>query len=59
MNRGWARRGSGGNGKEWGEVVAMVGGVGGEISFVAIVSENMGKGDAKLGSNLRKQNQPD
>lgn len=31
----------------------------GGISFVAIVSENMGKGDAKLGSNLRKQNQPD
>lgn len=32
---------------------------GGKISFVAIVSENMGKGDAKLGSNLRKQNRPD
>ena len=45
-SRGWARRG-GGNGKEWGE--------GGGVSFVAIVSVNMGKGVAKLGSNPRKK----
>ena len=46
-SRGWARRG-GGNGKEWGEG-------GGGVSFVAIVSVNMGKGVAKLGSNPRKK----
>lgn len=28
----------------------------GGVSFVAIVSVNMGKGVAKLGSNLRKNN---
>lgn len=51
VSRGWARRSGGGNRKEWG---------GGGISFVAIVSVNMGKGVAKLGSNLRKKNnQPD
>lgn len=47
-SRGWARRGGSGNRKEWGEVW-------GWISFVAIVSVNMGKEVAKLSSNLRKK----
>lgn len=47
VSRGWARRGGDGNRKEWGEV-----GGGGGWSFVAIVSVNMGKGVAKLGSIL-------
>lgn len=47
----WERAGGGQE-----EVVAMgKSGARGGVSFVAIVSVNMGKGVAKLGSNLRKK----